>query len=54
MQQIHTAGRDSHAMSTDFARFLEEIVSNPQHVAISYKLLMQRNTWRARQNFLHL
>ncbi|MCU6499637.1 hypothetical protein LPN04_17720 [Rugamonas sp. A1-17] len=43
----------SHGMSADFARFLDEFVSNLQQVAISYKLLMQRNTLRARQNFLH-
>jgi len=46
-------GSDSHGISADFARFLDVFVSNLQHVAISYKLLMQRNTLRARQNFLH-
>ncbi|MYN16078.1 hypothetical protein GTP81_04875 [Rugamonas sp. FT107W] len=54
MRQIHASGGDSHGMLADFARFLEGIVSNLQQVAISYKLLMQRNTRRARQNFLHL
>ncbi|WP_445229497.1 hypothetical protein [Duganella rhizosphaerae] len=38
--------RDSHNIPSFFARLVAQSVSNWQHVAISYKLLMQCNTLR--------